>query len=231
MCQNMKIKNLDEIIQECHCVMKECSTIDINNKYEDISLGSILNDIELISTKMVLGQGKIAVSEDTEIQPIKIVVNRCKDNIIRKFIKKIDKKLLKIDLYVNNIRPKLQRHYLFFNSELTVKAKDLMKFNDTEFVQAAYQAILLRDVDDDAKTNCLEGLRNGSINKLNIITTLQNSIEGKSKYIRVSGLGKYKLIAKLKKIRKIPVIGYLLQVLWGLITYPIKIKKQEDINR
>lgn len=75
---------------------------------------------------------------------------------------------------------------------------ELLVFDDMEFVEKAYMAILQRPVDDSGMTGYVTYLRNGG-SKADVILDLQKSAEAKQKHVAVTGLRWFRIRAKLKK--------------------------------
>src|SRR5688572_25058503 len=60
-----------------------------------------------------------------------------------------------------DIRPITLQPQFHPNSEDTYHVNDLLKFNDRQFVQNAYRAILKRPADEAGYSGFIEGLRSG----------------------------------------------------------------------
>ena len=95
--------------------------------------------------------------------------------------------------------------------------EDLLVFNDEAFVRNAYRAILKREPDDSGFAKYLENLRDGRRSKVDILTSLRFSPEGRLRDVKVSGLNRSLLF---RKIYNVPVLGYLIERLVGIIRLP-----------
>ena len=95
--------------------------------------------------------------------------------------------------------------------------EDLLVFNDEAFVRNAYRAILKREPDDSGFAKYLENLRDGRRSKVDILTSLRFSPEGQLRDVKVSGLNRSLLF---RKTYNVPVLGYLIERLVGIIQLP-----------
>jgi ubiquinone/menaquinone biosynthesis C-methylase UbiE len=98
---------------------------------------------------------------------------------------------------------------------------DLMKYHDRYFVQNAYRAILKREPDESGCRGYLEQLRSGAINKIDVLARLRDSTEGRQCDVVIEGL---KLKAYIRKVGRLPVVGYLLQLIIALGRLPLTSK-------
>lgn len=81
-------------------------------------------------------------------------------------------------------RPDLER--LADKAEYTVQ--ELLQYDDQEFVETAYRAILRRVADEIGLRHFTHGLRVGSISKIEVLGALRWSEEGKQRGVHVDGL-------------------------------------------
>ena len=65
---------------------------------------------------------------------------------------------------------------------------DLLKYHDRAFVQHAYRAILKRGPDATGFNNFIDALRNGRLNKIDVLARLRYSAEGRAKRVHIEGL-------------------------------------------
>ena len=93
----------------------------------------------------------------------------------------------------------------------------LLSLQDEEFLHNAYRRILLRDPDPSGREYFLSALRGGSLSKLDVLVSLRFSEEGRRASVHIPGLNR---AYWTRRIVKIPVIGYLLQVGYGIIRLP-----------
>jgi len=65
---------------------------------------------------------------------------------------------------------------------------ELLAFNDTEFIDVAYSAILRRPPDENGRSHYLQLLRTGAATKVEILWTLRSGQEGEAAGVRITGL-------------------------------------------
>ena len=105
------------------------------------------------------------------------------------------------------------------------QANDLLKYHGETFVRNAYRAILKREPDADGMAQNLARLADGKINKIDVLASLRYSAEGKRAGVNISGLA---WPATVRRIERIPVIGYLLAVAIGLARLPAMLTHQRQ---
>jgi SAM-dependent methyltransferase len=106
-------------------------------------------------------------------------------------------------------------------------AAQLLKFNDAEFIDAAYRAILKREPDEAGARFYLQSLRQGRFDKLQVILSLLSSEEGKRNNIRIEGLA---APLWLRRISELPVVGFPLRCAIDFIRAPILIRRLEQLS-
>jgi len=84
--------------------------------------------------------------------------------------------------------------------------RDLLAYDDLDFVYNAYLAVLKRSPEPTAVTNAIDGLRSGRVNKLDILVRLSSSAEGREKRVRIPGL---RLQALLLNFSRLPLLRYI----------------------
>lgn len=99
---------------------------------------------------------------------------------------------------------------------------DLLKFHDADFLNAAYQAILKREPDSFGYNHYLEHLREGHLDKVDVLASLRFSTEGKLKNVQIKGLA---LPTFIRRLGHLPVIGYLIRLGVGLLRLPVLIHR------
>ncbi|MUB63861.1 methyltransferase domain-containing protein [Hungatella hathewayi] len=220
---NMRIKDLDTLIKENECFIRENDTLEIPaNKYEEVSLGKIMLDIENVSKSME-DRGSIIPSN---ISKANLTASVSEGNFLKKTIKKIDSKLCGNLIYKKHVHEPLKSLFVNFNSNISINCKELLKYNGAEFVDILYRSLLRREPDDNGKQNALVELSSGKLTKLDLINNILYSDEGKIKYVRVKGLVKYNFWAKIKRIiKKIPVLGYFCRLAKSIILAPRYFRK------
>ena len=106
-------------------------------------------------------------------------------------------------------------------------ARDLLKYHDRDFVQNAYRAILKRQPDAAGFKQFIEGLRAGQLNKIDVLAQLHRSPEGEAKNVRVDGL---RYPSLLRSLYRLPVAGYLAQLIVGLLRLPTLLRSQQQLE-
>src|SRR5262249_25693450 len=106
-------------------------------------------------------------------------------------------------------------------------AAQLLKFNDREFIDAAYRAILRREPDEAGARFYLQNLRQGSFDKLHVILTLLSSEEGKQKNVRIEGLT---APLWLRRVTGLPIVGPWLRYAIDFLRAPILIRRLEQLS-
>ncbi|HLA12173.1 MAG TPA: methyltransferase domain-containing protein [Pyrinomonadaceae bacterium] len=103
---------------------------------------------------------------------------------------------------------------------------DLLKFNDEKFIEAAYLAILKRSPDEGSSA-FLGSLRSGRLNKIDVLSRLRWSSEGREKNVTIDGLW---VPATLRRFYQVPVLGYLLNVTIALVRLPSMITNHRQFE-
>ena len=125
---------------------------------------------------------------------------------------------------IDGSRPALQPDFQT-SPDNRYHANDLLKYHGATFVRNAYRAILKREPDADGMTQHLASLAAGKINKIDVLASLRYSAEGNRAGVNISGLA---WPATIRQIGRIPVIGYLLQVIIGLARLPTMLTHQRQ---
>lgn len=115
-------------------------------------------------------------------------------------------------------QPKPDDHY---------HVNDLLQFHDREFISNAYKAILKREPDETGLRSFLTRLRNGSRNKIDILSSLHSSAEGKRANVSIEGLA---LPAFIRKIYRVPIIGYLAETAVAVGRLPKMVRSQRQFE-
>lgn len=97
---------------------------------------------------------------------------------------------------------------------------DLLGFQDEAFVRNAYRVILKRDPDDAGLAEYVRQLRSGRYGKIDIVTSLRFSPEGRNADVQIAGLGNRSLF---RKFYRVPVAGYLLRLAVAIVRLPVLI--------
>jgi SAM-dependent methyltransferase len=104
---------------------------------------------------------------------------------------------------------------------------DLLQYHDHTFIWNAYRALLKREPDEAGLKQFLKSLRSGRVNKLDVLASLRFSPEGKGKNVRVDGLTSRPM---LRRLYRVPVIGYLLEMIVGIARLPAMIHSQRQFE-
>ena len=104
---------------------------------------------------------------------------------------------------------------------------DLFKYHDRQFVWNAYRALLKREPDTEGLTAFLEKLRSGQFNKIDVLAALHFSPEGRRNQVTIDGL---RLPATIRRLYRVPVIGYLAELVVGAARLPLLIRNQRQIE-
>jgi 2-polyprenyl-3-methyl-5-hydroxy-6-metoxy-1,4-benzoquinol methylase len=108
-----------------------------------------------------------------------------------------------------------------FASQRNYSVNDLLAYHDHVFVRNAYRAILEREPDEAGFARYLESLRSGRVNKLDVLASLRFSPEGQLRSVKVDGLNG---TARFRKLYRVPIVGYLLELMVGIVRLPVLIK-------
>lgn len=114
-----------------------------------------------------------------------------------------------------------------FHSNDAYHVNDLLKYHDRDFIRNAYQAILKREPDEAGFLHNIRLLRSGVFNKIDILASLRYSDEGKGAGVKITGL---KLPATIRALERIPVLGYLLQLVLAFVRLPLMIRSQRQFQ-
>jgi O-antigen chain-terminating methyltransferase len=120
------------------------------------------------------------------------------------------------------LQPEFQPH-----SSDQYHVNDLLPFHDRDFIQNAYRAILKRHPDQSGYDQFLSKLRDGRLNKIDILARLRFSSEGRARKVQVRGL---LLPSILRRTYRVPVLGYLMRWLVGLARLPNMIRHQQQFE-
>lgn len=104
---------------------------------------------------------------------------------------------------------------------------DLLKYHDRTFLQNAYRAILKRGPDAAGYQSFIDSLRSARLNKIDILARLRYSAEGRAKGVEIEGL---RVPALIRKVYRVPVIGYFANLLVALGRLPMMIRSQQQFE-
>jgi O-antigen chain-terminating methyltransferase len=103
----------------------------------------------------------------------------------------------------------------------------LLKYNDRNFIQNAYLAILKRGPDATGYAAFIDALRSGRLNKVDVLARLRYSTEGRAKRVQIAGLF---FPAAVRFSYQVPVVGYLLNLAVGLARLPKSMRHQQQFE-
>lgn len=95
--------------------------------------------------------------------------------------------------------------------------RDLLCFDDADFVDVVYEKLLKRRADEDGKRSYLEALRSGVTSKVEILGLIRFSEEGRRRAVHVDGL---LLPYKLHSWRHRRVVGWFVGLLMAVARLP-----------
>lgn len=104
---------------------------------------------------------------------------------------------------------------------------ELLRFHGDDFVRQAYLALLRREPDDPGMAHHLEQLASGRFNKLDVLASLHSSPEGRSTQVTLSGLT---LPALVRRLGRIPLLGYLVRIAVGIGRLPRLVQYQSQFE-
>jgi SAM-dependent methyltransferase len=115
----------------------------------------------------------------------------------------------------------------FIPKETGYVLNDFLQYHDSEFVRSAYLGILCREPDSGSYDYYLENLRQGTMSKEEILGRLRYALEGRNKSVPVKGLFSRFCVHTFYRI---PVLGYLAQLIAGVILFPKVIKDLRKLD-
>ena len=218
----MKKTDLDEIIEESRLVAKRLEILDFPNKYDELSIELILAKIKEESEKITEPMINLNSS-----RPVIISVEPLESKSVIIFLKKVERRLRRIGLYEEHIRPALKNRYNEeYSGKKVINARKLLKYDDIEFVKALYHIILGRNADPEGEKHNLFLLRTGSCSKIDMLESFVSSDEGRNRGLLLIGVGLPRLKNKLKKIvLRIPILGYSLRLIMNIFLLPKRISQ------
>jgi len=97
---------------------------------------------------------------------------------------------------------------------------DLLGFHDEVFLRNAYKVILKREPDDVGLAHFLKNLRNGRYSKIDVLSSLRFSPEGRNANVQIEGLGRFRALGR---VYRVPVVGYVLRLAVAIFRLPVLI--------
>jgi len=140
---------------------------------------------------------------------------------IVKFLKKVDGVLLHFAFYKNIVRPRMRGRYGAVLSKIRVNARNLLRFEDEQFIDALYINILLREPDIEGKLYYLHALYSHELSKTQLIYHFARCEEARQKKVKVYGLTGRRIYEKIKKmLHKVPGLRYIVKWFIAIILLP-----------
>jgi len=102
---------------------------------------------------------------------------------------------------------------------------DFTQYNDIEFIKRVFKAILQREADQEGLEYYLKLLRNKGLSKIEIITAIRYTKEGKERGVKIIGANREYFLSIIKKI---PIIGLLFEWILFIIYLPRYIKEDKQ---
>ena len=102
---------------------------------------------------------------------------------------------------------------------------DLLRFHGEDFVRNAYLALLGREPDEAGMAHHLDQLASGRFNKIDVLSSLHSSQEGSGNQVKLTGLS---LPVTVRKLGRIPVIGYIVRLMVAVARLPVLIQHQNQ---
>lgn len=214
----MKIKDLDEIILEKRDALFLTGNLEIENSFEEISLGEILHQVKTAAKMLSLDY---AEETQNQAETIYIPKEAARDSAVKRLAKKMDERLKNCSFYREKMRPRLMRVFGKVNAQNEIDGKKLLSYEGVEFADAIYYSILDRAPDPVAKENVLKNLVFSHCTKIDLIYSLWYSEEASSKSLNITGI-KCRHIYEVckRKCKQIPLLSYPFRWIFNLFLLP-----------
>lgn len=106
---------------------------------------------------------------------------------VKKTAIKTDFLLTRFRIYRDIFRPKLKKIYMCLRPQKKVRINRLFKLNDEEFIKELYRVFLTREADDEGFRHNLNVLQSGQSDRLDMISTFNDSLEGGRIPLKITG--------------------------------------------
>ncbi len=113
-----------------------------------------------------------------------------------------------------------------------IRLRDLLQYDDRQFVEYAYRCILNRPMDSGGEWH-VERLRKGK-SKIDVLLQIRYGREGKDRGVRIRGM---RMLRVLSRAKRLPVLGFLVrgaayvfQLTWCVARLPLERRAQEGWN-
>ena len=216
----MRITDLDEAVENSRKMIHRLGKLDLPNRYDSLSIDYILTEIKEEADKITEPpiNGSPVKRAIVSAQPLT-------DKSYIVFLKSIEKKLRRIAIYEERIRPAIKNKYhKSIVGKKVINGRILLEYHDSEFIDGLYRNILGREADYEGKKNNLFLLRTRACSKMDMLDAFINSKEGQKRGIIFSGVGLARLKNKVRRsLLRIPIIGYCLRWIVNVFLLPRKI--------
>ncbi len=220
--------DIDDVIEQTNKCIKTLSKLEIEDKFCEVSLDKIITEIKLESEKIVEYK-RIEEEEENTLWKENIPFSLHTNMIQNSKLRTIDSKLEKFSWY-SSVRKVMRKIYHTFCPVHVMECKDFLRYDGEEFIRNVYERILGREVDKEALELNKQHLKNNKGFKYCILYTVSHSEEAKPREIKIKGIWLSYYFYRLKnKLRRIPIIGYILRIISGIIMLPNRMASIQNI--
>lgn len=216
--------DLDNVIENTRKCIINTENIDISNKYDEITIGLIMNRIDELSKKII--------ENNEPIKSKKQVYAKSNNNTnLIEILKKVDKLFKNFPFYKNTLRPVLREKINNRYNRKIIDGRELLKFDYDVFVDVLYRSILFREADQEGMSNALQHVGDLS-SKIDLMVNIAKSDEAKALNIKIKGIKSLRVLLYVKYLAyRIPIIGYLIKIIVNLIFLPKKVIQLQNMNK
>ena len=210
-------KDLDVIIEQLRIAARN-GLLEFPDKTSDVTIQCILADISREAKGLnQANTGFLLANHQETVTPLPYSHSELLEKL-----RALDRLMSGVPLY-RRLRPLLKRKVN--PSPYTIDGLTLIKYNSSEFVNAAYLGILRRQAEQTDIDNLTHLIVTGELSKIQCIDILLQSKEHSQKNVGVRGLGRKRFYDKAKRVVfKIPILGYFLRFIKELVLLPRSMK-------
>lgn len=210
--------DLDQVMDNTRRCVKQLGKLDIENKYEEYSMDLLMAAIKEEQGRMKENR-EIPIESNEEIKEFTKIAFQENFNP-NSSARRYEKKLNKLKIY-RVLRPFFKKVYRKIRPLREVDGRSLLQYYDKEFIKVAYRSILLREVDEQALLDVNNQIKKQTLSRHEFLYYLSHSDEGKGTNIKVSHINiTYYKQRCWKKIKGIPIIGYMINWIHNLLRLP-----------
>lgn len=225
----MKIDDLDMLISQKKNWIQHKKTLDMPEISDEISVWDIYQEIYKIADELpdeFTGNDTIWKTEQTpEIVSSQYIRSTHKYQML----KKMESRLRGSTLYNDHIRPKIKKRISYLFEGQVIDGKELLSYQNEQFIQVAYRSILNREADSADIHNAMIALYQPGANRIDLLESLCSSDEGKNRQVRIKRIKFKKLKLKSKRfLLKIPVVGHALRWTSAIILLPRRLRELQN---